>query len=134
MAKPKKKLSQKNKINVNVHSGYPKFCFKYLMNEPEADPKERRSFYAEFVTRLKKLSNLEWNVIDNSQRHGFGYEKIPIKRIKTRNLPSIITPDMDNLIVFRATGDNRVFLGIRCEDVFHIILIEENFGDVYDHN
>jgi hypothetical protein len=133
MGKPKKKHIQQNKITENAHPSYPKFCFKYLMNEPKTDPKSKPGFYAEFVCRLKKLSSLGWNGIDHSDRHGLGYEKIPIKDIKTKNLPSVITPDMDDLTVFRATGDKRVFLGIRHDNVFHVILIEENFGDVYNH-
>jgi hypothetical protein len=134
MTKIKKKQTQQNKITVKAHSGYPKFCFKYLVNEPKEDPKDRPGFYAEFIVRMKKLSNLGWNSIDLADRHGFGYEKIPLARIKIKNMPSIIAPEVTNLTVFRATGDNRAFLGIRIEDVFHIIFIEENFGDVYDHS
>jgi hypothetical protein len=132
MGKPKKKHIQQSKITTNAYSDYPKFCFKYLMNEPKADPKSKPGFYAEFVGRLKKLSSLGWDGIDHADKHGLGYEKMSIKKIKTKNLP-MITPDMDYLTVFRATGDNRAFLGIRQNDVFHVILIEENFGDVYDH-
>lgn len=40
---------------------------------------------------------------------------------------------MDSLLVFRATGDNHVFLGYREENVFQVIFIEYQFGDVYQH-
>jgi len=135
MGKVKKRLVLISKI---VESGkkqdsYPVFCFKYLMNEPKCDPGSKPGFYAEFVARLKKLGNLGWNAINISDRHSYGYEKIPIEHIKQTNLPSIITPEIKDLVVFRATGDKRVFLGIRNGDVFHIVLIEEDFGDVYEH-
>jgi len=87
MGKVKKKLALRNKITDKKQDSYPIFCFKYLMNEPKCDPKNRVGFYAE----------------------------------------------IKDLVVFRATGDNRAFLGIRNDDIFHIVFIEENFGDVYEH-
>lgn len=134
MGKVKKK-GQRNKVTDTdkKQDCYPIFCFKYLMNEPKRDPAGKAGFYAEFIARLKKLSNLGWNAINVSDRHGYGYEKISIKDIKPKNFPSIITPEIKDLLVFRATGDNRAFLGIRSNDIFHIILIEENFGEAYEH-
>ncbi|WP_343764404.1 hypothetical protein [Gangjinia marincola] len=48
-------------------------------------------------------------------------------------MPPFITPDVQHLQVFRATGDNRVFLGLRKENIFHVIFMEEQFGDIYNH-
>ena len=59
-------------------------------------------------------------------------EKIPIGKIKPQ-LPNFITPDIKELHVFRATGSNKVFVGLQQEDVFHIIFIEAEFGQVYKH-
>jgi len=135
MGKIKKEFAQiVNITNTGKkQDSYPIFCFKYLMNEPKQDPAGKAGFYAEFITRLKKLSNLGWNAINVSDRHSYGYEKISIKDIKLKNFPSIVTPEIKDLVVFRATGDNRVFLGIRNDDIFHIIFIEENFGNAYKH-
>jgi len=133
MGKIKKEFAQAINITNKKQDLYPIFCFKYLMNEPKRDPAGKAGFYAEFITRLKKLSNLGWKEINASGRHGFGYEKIPIKNIKKNNFPSIITPEINDLVIFRATGDNRAFLGIRSDDIFHIIFIEEDFDDVYVH-
>ncbi len=33
----------------------------------------------------------------------------------------------------RATGDNHAFLGHRIGNVFNVIFIEHEFGDVYNH-
>ena len=73
---------------------------------------------------------LKWNKINVSNRHAFGYEKIPINQIKKDVL---LTPDLDYLLAFRATGDNHVFLGFREGNVFKVVFIESNFGDVYNH-
>ena len=40
---------------------------------------------------------------------------------------------MESLLVFRATGANHVFLGYREGNVFQVIFIEYQFGDVYSH-
>lgn len=131
MAKIKSKEDSRNKISLTKRFNiidYPLFCFKHLNCKPKGDYK----FYANFIVRLSKLSNISWNVIEKSPRHGFGTEKIPISNIKPK-LPNFITPDVKNLLVFRASGDNRPFIGLRDGNVFHIIFIEEKFGDVYDH-
>jgi hypothetical protein len=132
MAKIKKKETAINKIKIpnenNFEINYPIFCFKHLQTVPKIDYK----FYADFIERLKKISNLSWNEISVSPRHGFGTEKIPVKQIKL-SLPKFVSPDVTDLTVFRANGDNRPFLGLRDKNVFHIIFLEEKFGDVYNH-
>lgn len=90
-------------------------------------------FYVDFIQRLKILCNISWNEINISPRHGLGTEKILVKQIKP-SLPRFATPDVNDLTVFRASGDNRAFLGLRKGNVFHIVFIEEWFGDVYDHS
>ena len=133
MSKIKKKNAQQNKIKIpsenSIELDYPIFCFRYLQTVSNGDYK----FYSDFVERLKKLSGLTWNQINIADRHGFGTEKMPVKQIKPQ-LPKFITPEITHLVVFRANGDNRPFLGLRSGIVFHIIFLEEQFGDVYDHN
>ena len=133
MSRIKKKTIQHNKIKVpsenSAELDYPIFCFRYLQTEPKDDHK----FYSDFIVRLKKISSLTWTQINVAERHGFGTEKMPIKQIKIQ-LPKFVTPEITHLLVFRANGDNRPFLGLRNGTVFHIIFIEEKFGDVYNHN
>ncbi len=107
---------------------YPIFCFKHLVLNSGSDYK----FYYDFIIRLNKISQLDWNKVNKSHRHSFGTEKIPVKQIKP-SLPLIVSPDVKELLVFRANGDNRPFLGLRNGNVFHIVFIEEKFGDVYNH-
>jgi hypothetical protein len=135
MGKLKHKPSQQIKITKpdEIESEHPVFSFKHLQTKPK-NPKDKIDFYAEFTERLHKISSLTWDeIIYNAHRHSFGTEKIPIKKIKPQ-LPLFITPDITHLIAFRATGDNRPFLGIRKGNVFYIIFIEESFGNVYNHN
>ncbi len=133
MSKIRKNNVQQKKIKVpsenNIELDYPIFCFRYLQTEPKGDFK----FYSDFIQRLKKLSSLTWNQINVAERHGFGTEKMPVKQIKPQ-LPRFVTPEISHLLVLRATGDNRPFLGLLNGIIFHIIFIEEQFGDVYDHN
>ena len=132
MNKIKKRNAETNKIKIPSQNStpldYPVFCFRHLQTEPKKDFK----FYADFIERLKKISSLNWNEILIADRHGFGTEKIPVTQIKPM-LPKFITPEISDLIVFRANGDKRPFLGLRNGSVFHIIFLEEKFGDVYNH-
>lgn len=131
-SKIKKKDTTLNKIKVpNENSfelDYPVFCFRHLQTKIGEDHK----FYSDFVERLKKISNISWNEINTSNRHGFGTEKMPVGQIKPV-LPRFVTPEITHLTVFRANGDNRPFLGLRRGTVFHILFTEEKFGDVYNH-
>lgn len=132
MAKIKKKDVSGQKIKVPaetaVETDYPVFCFRHL----QTYPKEDYRFCADFIVRLHKISQLTWSQIAVTQKHGFGTEKLPVGQIKVQ-LPNFVTPDVTHLTVFRATGDNRPFLGLRKGGIFHIIFFEEKFGDVYDH-
>lgn len=110
---------------------YPVFCFKHLQTTSIKDCRES-DFFFRFLERLQKLSNLGWNEIRKSPRHGFGIEPLPVDSIKPQ-LPAFITPDVKHLTVFRAHGDNRPFLGHQNGKVFHIVFIESRFGDIYDH-
>lgn len=110
---------------------YPVFCFRHLQEASFKGCKDRK-FMHDFIFRLSKICSLAWNEILTSNKHGYGTEKIPISQIKA-TVPPIVTPEVKHLLVFRANGDNRPFLGIRNENVFHIIFIESKFGDIYNH-
>lgn len=109
---------------------YPLFSFRHLQHTSFTECKDL-SFFPNFMKRLNKLSELGWSVINVSQRHGFGMEKIPQHIIKPQ-LPPTVTPEVQ-LFAFRATGNNLPFIGFREGKVFHILFIETNFGDIYNH-
>lgn len=79
---------------------------------------------------MKKLCCLDWVTLHTTQRHSFGLENMPIGQIKKR---MDINFEGDHLLVLRATGDNHVFLGFRKGDVFNVVFIEAEFGDIYNH-
>ena len=100
--------------------------FSYVDNHNDA------SFFISFLDRLKKLCSLDWNTANTSARHSFGMEKMLVDNL-TAAAKQHVPEGMTSLLVFRATGDNHVFLGYRDNSVFQIIFIEYNFGDVYSH-
>lgn len=126
MTKLKKEKPQENK---DVYP-YISFNFQYLQNA-SFNKCKNSSFFIKFLNRLKELSSLEWKTITTSNRHSYGFEKIGIDSIK-KDLSSL-TKDVTFLHAFRATGDNHVFLGYREGNVFNVIFIEANFGDIYNH-
>lgn len=101
-----------------------------LLHEVSYTDCEDAGFFIKFLQRLKKLCSIDWNVINTTQRHSFGYEKIPISLIKK---DVNITKDINFLFAFRATGDNHVFLGFRDGNVFQVVFIEHTFGEIYNH-
>ena len=90
------------------------------------------SFFISFFERLKKLSSLDWNTVNTSARHSFGFEKMQADSVSAA-AKQHVPVGMTSLMVFRASGDNHVFLGYRDNNVFQVIFIEYNFGDVYFH-
>lgn len=109
---------------------YPLFSFKHLQ-EDSIKECNNSSFFFKYLMRMKKLSELGWKEIEISSRHSFGMEKISREMIKP-DIPSFITPEVP-ILAFRANGNNLPFLGVRDGKIFHVIFIETDFGDIYDH-
>lgn len=111
--------------------GYPLFSFKYLQNVSFTDNRVPARFFQDFLKRLCKYSELGWKEIDTAPKHTFGWESMDRSKMK-HQLPSEVTPDV-NLIVLRSSGDNRALVGFRMWKIFHVIFIEANFNDIYEH-
>lgn len=105
------------------------FSFEFLQDASYTKCHDS-GFFIKFLSRLKSLCQLGWNEINRSYKHSFGYEKIPVSCLKSG---LALTKDIDYLFVFRATGDNHAFLGFREGNVFMVVFIESEFGDIYDH-
>ena len=110
---------------------YPLFSYKYLQNVSFNKQKDA-SFFHEFICRLHQYSTLGWQEKQTSGRHSFGFEYLPQTKMK-HSLPTIITPDVD-LMILRSSNDNKALVGFREWNIFHIIFIEANFNDIYDHS
>lgn len=109
---------------------HPVFCFKYLhrkYNVGVLSPDQRN----QFLNQLYNLSQLTWNVINTSPRHGMGFEKITLKQIKPDLNPSF-TEDVQHLLSFRFDG-MKPFLGHRRGFILHLLFIDPNM-EVYDHD
>lgn len=111
---------------------YPLFSFRWLSDASLKDCNEAK-FFVSFLGRLQKLSELGWEGIRLSNRHSFGMESIPVSSIKIKKLPEIVTPDVKNLHVLRATGDNHPMIGLQEGKIFHIFFIETVWNDIYNH-
>jgi hypothetical protein len=108
------------------------FGFSQLKRLSYVDARNDSAFFIDYLSRLQKLSELDWNIVWKTQRHGLGTEMIPRSSLKVA-AQNQIPEDMDKLIVFRATGNNHAFLGYRDGNIFQVLFIEYQFGDIYKH-
>ena len=126
----KKIKPQKVKEEV-VAKKLTKIVFGFSKLQPLSYPNSTDvNFFINYLGRLKKLCELEWDVIWTTHKHGFGTETIPASSLK-QSAQNLVPPKITKLLVLRATGDNRSFLGYRDDNVFQVIFIEANFGDIY---
>lgn len=109
---------------------HPIFCFRFIHKDYSLDQCDNDQ-KAAFVTQLSLLSQLSWQKLILTHRHGSGSEKINIDSLKAKP-PDFITEDVEHLIVFRYQG-KKPFVGHRNRFIFHVIFIEREFGELYDH-
>lgn len=111
---------------------HPLFSFKYLKDASIKKCSDHKFFF-DFLMRLQKLSELGWNEIRTSSRHGFGMEPMPVSEIVTKDqLPAFVTREVE-LDVFRSSGDNRVLVGHQSGKIFYVFFIEAKHGDISNH-
>lgn len=108
------------------------FGFSKLKALSYTEAKNDSDFFICFLDRLKKISDLDWNTIMTSQRHGFGKEFIEVSSLKI-SAQNLLSEDVKKLMVLRSKGDNHPFLGIREGNIFQVLFIEYQFGDIYTH-
>ncbi|NMA74484.1 MAG: hypothetical protein GX963_10065 [Bacteroidales bacterium] len=131
--KIKNQRKEEIKVSLKNSNNTPLFCFKHFDYELlEKYKKHKSELCYEFLKRLQKLTELGWDEIRKSDRHNYGMEKIPVKQIKV-SLPNFITPDVEDLHVFRVNNSNIPFIGLQVETIFYVLFIEPEFGVVYKH-
>ena len=111
------------------HFEHPIFCYRYLHKNyglEQCDTEEKKSLMERFVM----LSQMTWNEIAKSHRHGLGHENIPVDQLRAR-CPGIITEDVKHWLAFRFQG-KKPFLGHRNRFVFHVLFIDRDFS-LYAH-
>lgn len=84
---------------------------------------------AAFADTLHQLSQITWNEISSSSRHGLGYERISRNAIRS-GIPNHVKEDV-NFIAFRFFG-KAPMVGYRDENIFHIVWIDRAFS-LYNH-
>lgn len=108
---------------------HPIFCFKYLQKNngiQNCTQDEQRLF----LNQIINLSQMTWDEIERSPRHGMGSEKIDRKSLKVP-CPAFITDDVTYLLALRFQA-KKPFLIHRDRFICHVIFIDNGF-DVYDH-
>jgi hypothetical protein len=114
---------------VGTDSHTPKFCLKHLQYgyDVKALPEAQQ---ADFAVALQNRANLTWTELTLAPHHGLGSEPIPAAKIRP-SVPTVFS-DAEDFLVFRYSG-LKPMVGVRARDVFHVVWIERQFGEVYDH-
>jgi hypothetical protein len=85
---------------------------------------------AAFAIALQDRARMTWQEIKFAPRHALGLERIPSKQIK-RQIPDDFKGDTSFMVL--RYHENLPMVGTRVRDVFQIIWIEAQYGDVYNH-
>jgi hypothetical protein len=96
------------------------YCFSKL---DDIDKKQ-------FAESIFKRKNIEWKDIYSLDKHGLGMEKIPKSEIKG-SIPSFITEDMNDFLVFRFSG-KKPMVGYREKNIFYVLWFDKDFT-LYKH-
>ena len=118
------------RFSVKEIEGSPSFSFNHFSEKGYGIGDCRLDDYGYMIKKLKTLGKSDWNTINNSARHGLGFEKID-KKILNAKLPSDVPEDV-KLYAFRYNG-KKPMVGYREGDVFHIIFLDIDFS-LYDHS
>ena len=113
----------------DYNSHTPKFCLHFLrapFDVGALDAPKR----AAFAQTLQKLASSPWNDLLMAPRHGQGTELIPRDAIRAP-VPARFQ-DESKFMVFRYHG-KLPMAGVRVQDVYHVLWIEPEFGNLYDH-
>lgn len=97
-----------------------KYCLSCL-------DQEHKAMFSEAIFRRKTIN---WNDIKKLPKHGLGTEKIAKSSIKA-GIPSFITDEVDDFLVFRYKGLNPM-VGYRQRNVFFVLWFDHDFT-LYDH-
>ena len=107
----------------------PKFCLRHLQNDYDVN-NLTQSGRAAFAVALQRRSALTWTQLLMAPKHGLGKEFMPKEQIRAPIPPAFA--DADRFMVFRYDG-TLPMAGVRAGNVFHILWIEKQYGDLYDH-
>lgn len=112
----------------NPGEGYPLLSLRHLQPGFGVDELDPEAAHA-LLSKWAKRSCLQWSELRTHDRHGLGAEKLPCDKIK----PIIPTRfKNDHYLVYRHL-ENHAVVGFLAADVFYVLWIEKEYGDLYDH-
>ena len=114
---------------VNYDDESPKFCLRFLaagFDVHALDPEKQASF----AKTLQKLASSRWMDLKLAPRHGQGSELIPAREFKAPIPPRFQAEP--KFMVFRYHA-KLPMAGVRVDDVYHVLWIEPEFNDLYNH-
>ena len=126
--RPVGKLKEPIISKVDNNTLPPVFCLHYLDKDYGLSQCEK-VLKVGLIDKLYELSQMTWNEITNTQRHGLGLEKIPYRQIKGR-MPTHITKDQEFIAI--RFHQLKPVVGYRMERIFHIVWLDYN-RTLYDH-
>ena len=106
----------------------PAFSFEFLQDShciTVCSQEDQRAF----LDTMRNLSQLTWQQIRSTQRHGLGSEKI-YRASFTVKIPDYISEDV-TFIAIRFSG-KKPMVGFQDGRIFHIVWFDKNFT-VYKH-
>jgi hypothetical protein len=107
----------------------PTFCLHHV--QPGFDVTNLdKAARAAFALSLQQRAKMVWRDILMAPRHGLGSENLPRAVIKAP-IPARFE-DADEFMALRYSG-KLPMVGVRSGAVFHIVWIERQFGELYDH-
>lgn len=108
----------------------PKFCLQHLLPKYDVLGLKDKKLKAALIDQMQSLTQLSWKQIQLAPRHGLGQELIPVSSLKIQLPEQFI--ETERVVVLRYSG-KLPMIGVRVEEVFHIIAIGRDFNDLYDH-
>lgn len=101
----------------STNTEHPVFCVQYLDNFDQCQSED----YEALAKTLRKLSRLTWGQINQSHKHAFGFEKIPVHQLRVPL--SSIADGHEFVIVFRYKG-KMPMLCLRHEETLRILHLD----------
>jgi hypothetical protein len=108
----------------------PVFCLHHLHRDYDVKAIGDKEGQAQLALTMHKCAQMQWKQIHQAGRHASGTEQIPADQIRAPIPPKF--SDQEKFMAFRYNGKLPI-VGVRINDVFHVLWVERQYGDVYDH-
>jgi hypothetical protein len=113
----------------DYNSETPKFCLHYVHRNFDVSGLTTAQ-QAALARTFRKLSQSSWKTLTFAGKHGQGTEFIASNAINMSPPPRF--EGESRYLVFRY-DDVLPMVGVRVDDVFHVLWIEPTIGRLYDH-